>query len=184
MLRAVTLLSLIFSFCASASCEWAFLHNKIPRQYLSENRHSVMGEFTDLKEQTTDGFYYFDGISRTLDSGEEIGRILYKHYPEQNSLFISHLSVKVKKNKIGTILFAQALHKHPYVTKIRTNLGLDNFLLFKKAKELGKSDVEALKETAAYKIRKKLGFPYINKNGIDLDMEEESVIFEVSRFPY
>ncbi len=178
-----TFLVWVIFFNASANCEWAFLRNTTPRQYLENHDLQVIGEFRSLKDETTDGFYFYDGFSRVLDTGEEVGRVLYQYNPEKNSLFISHMNVKLKKQKIGSALLAKVLAEYPHVTKIRTNLGLDNFRAFSGAKSLGKSDLEALKETAAYKMRRKLGFPHINKKSIDVEMEDESVIFEVSRFP-
>lgn len=182
MFKILSLFICFISCSVFANCEFAYLLNTVPRQFLSENSSTVVGNFKVLKNETTDGFYFYDGFSRVLETGEEVGRVLYQYNPERNSLFISHITVKLKKEKIGSALLAKVLAKYPHVTRVRTNLGLDNFKAYSEAKSLGKTDLEALKETAAYKMRKKLGFPHINKKSIDVEMEDESVIFEVTRF--
>ena len=182
MWRSIYLIIWVVSLNLFADCGQSYLRNIHPRQYLSEHHKHTMGEFRELKEQTQDGFFFYDGFSRVLISGEEVGRVLFKHYSDSETLFISHMAVKVKGKKIGTILLARALNEFPYIKRIRTNLGLDNFEVFRDAKSRGLSDIDALKRTAAYKMRKVLGFPHIIKKSIDVDMEEGSVIFEVSRF--
>ncbi len=77
---------------------------------MSEHHKHTMGEFRELKEQTQDEFFFYDGFSRVLISGEEVGRVLYKYYSDSESLFISHIAVKVEGRKIGTILLARALN--------------------------------------------------------------------------
>ena len=176
----VVLLLLSVSTYAN-DCYKFFVYNEKPYTFLTNYNHKIPGKFQKVEKQTTDGFFYYNGYIR-VENGQEIGRILYKYYPETRTLFISHMSVSLKQQKVGTALLANVLKNHPETLFIRSNLGLSNFELFKKAKNFGKSDKKALRQTMAYKMRKRLGFAYIKKESIDIEMDRYSVVFEVSRF--
>ena len=181
MLKTIVLLMLTFQVYAT-DCYKLLTLNKRPSEFLRNFDRYIPGTFANLSKQTTDGFFFYNGIARISGKGHELGRILYKYYEDDKILFISHIEAKVKDRKIGTALMAMALKRHPETQIIRSNLGLRNFELFKQAKDKGQSDLKALQQTMAYKMRKRLGFQYIIKNSIDVEIERHSVVFAVSRF--
>jgi len=181
MYKVIILFILSFSLSVFANCEEPFLFNNKPRVFINQFDSAVPGEFNKVENITNDGFFFFDGYRR-IDNDKTLGEILYKYYDQTETLFISDLHVKVKNQKIGSMLLAKVLSDYPYVTKVKTVLGLDNFNAFMLAKENGLSDIKALKRTPAYKMRKKMGFKKIDKESIDIDLEGSSIIFMVERY--
>jgi hypothetical protein len=147
---------------------------------VKELEKTIPGKFVFTEKATTDGFYYFEKFDR-VDQSNILGTILFKFYPKDKLLFISELKVKLKQKRIGSMLISKILTEYPKTKTLKSVLGLDNFTVFLKNKKLGLSDIKALKQTPAYKIRKRLGFEKIKKKTLDIDYEDESIIFEVER---
>lgn len=180
MTRFLIFLFFLLSQSAIANCEKYYLFNNEPRILLESLDNSTPGYFEKVTNKTNDGFFYFDGFRR-VDETQKLGEILYKYFKKSDTLFISNLHVEIKGARIGSVLLAKVLSEFPYVSKVKTVLGLDNFNAFMLAREMGLSDIDALKMTPAYKMRKKMGFRTINRKSIDIDLEESSISFTVEK---
>lgn len=173
-MKAILLLLMIpFFFTEANICEEIYLYNRYPQEFMSEFDDVIPGQFLYHEKETTDGFFYFERFQR-VEEGHVLGEIYFRYTEATRKLFISDLHVTQKKNRIGSLLVSRMLLRYPQTRGIRTNLGLDNFREFIRHKDLGFSDIEALKLTPAYKMRKKFGFGKIKEESIDIDYEDSS----------
>ena len=163
-----------------ADCNSVFEVNyKLNRVY-SEFAEIVPGVSSFTKNNTRDGFFYFDGFKRELN-GKTIGEVHYRFTEASQGLFIADMHVSLKKRYISLVLLTDILKKHPRIDRIRTTIGLDNYRIFQYEYLRGQDLIKSIKATPAYKIRKRVGYGRIEKESIDYDPEDNSLIFSVLR---
>jgi hypothetical protein len=166
------------TYSKGPNCNFIFLVNFQTNNVYREFAPIVPGYSTATYDNTRDGFYFFDGFKRELD-GKTVGEVHYRFTEKTKGLFIADMHVSLKKKHISLILLADIIKRHPGTARIRTTIGLDNYKIFQEAYGKTSSLEEAIKATPAYKIRKRLGFSKIEKDSIDYDPEDNSLIFSV-----
>lgn len=104
---------------------------------------------------------YSVGYLKSLDlSKNPQGRIEFSIDLNSQTLKITRVDANIRQRGIAQMLYARLLEIHPNIKRIETSFSFKetNFFEYQKAIESGKSPLDALKETPAYKIRKKIGF--------------------------
>ncbi|MEW6057944.1 MAG: hypothetical protein AB1540_15150 [Bdellovibrionota bacterium] len=89
-----------------------------------------------------------------------------QYYSYEGGLIASIKDMRIpdqayRGDKLGTLLFAEMVASLPSLKIIETRLQTDNFTAYYDAKSKGLDHEQAMKETPAYKIRKKFGFTTI-----------------------
>lgn len=172
--------TILLSFFITASSAFANQGECFKVLQKLAGRSNIKVTFSFSESVTKDDFYYFNSYEAVM-KGEKIGEILFKYYKDKKTLFVSLLETRLKNQGIGLGLFAKVLSQFPEIEKITTVLGRDNFLAFEKAKRKNLSDLDAIKETPAFKIRRRLGYSTIDIEHIEIDYETESIYLVVTK---
>jgi GNAT superfamily N-acetyltransferase len=150
---------------AAASAEAGATAGKV-LESAEESGAAALGENLPLKavvDESAGGHLRIQYLDP--ESGQRVAKVACMIDADKK---LSIMSVKVEEGfrgqGISTRLYREILRSHPDILEIEGNLAEDNEAIYRKAIAEGKSHLEALKETPAYKVRAKLGFGLIDES--------------------
>lgn len=117
--------------------------------------------------------------ANTVKVLDENGKyVVFMDYEVDHDRFIVGLiDVPLYKGQgVGSTVYKYVLDFNPQIKSIEGLLASDNEVVFNLAKKRGLSNIEALQETPAFKMRAKLGFPKINMQRTMIKLNEKNEI--------